>query len=260
MGLYAHTMNSLIKYDDYDVAIYKAAMAFHCDALPLSNCGDLLYSMIYRCLSWVPIVYSRCYAIETNIPVVPVEIMIELLSTEDSAPPSEGTELREWYDRVAAWLNQCVLQHRFCINPEGDTFSEYITSNGTIVGGVTEDGVLRVGKDQNAWTDPDSFAVPKLLAEHAWKKYGKELAHTFALSESSLAASIDEMLKTFEVGGMRLLGVDLGDTERHVNYFGLYGQLPFRGRKFSNEKRPFAIQHVWPKVGGASNLTMPFTH
>jgi hypothetical protein len=257
MGLYAHTMKSLMQYDEYDVAIYKAAMAFHCDAVPLTNCGDLLYTMIYRCLSWVPIVYTRCYAIETNVPIVPVDIMIELLSTEDDAPPSQGTECRKWYDRVAAWLNQCVLQHRFCINPEGDTFSEYISSSGTIAGGVVEDGVLRVGKDQNAWMEQDFLAVPKLLASLAWKKYGKELEHTFAVSENSLAAAIDEMLKTFQVGGARLLGLDLNNVERHVNYFGLFGQLPFKGRKFSNEKRPFAIEHVWAKVSCAIPCFIP---
>ena len=139
-------------------------------------------------------------------------------------------------------------QHRFCINPEGDSFSEYISSSGTIIGGVSEDGVLRVGKDQNGWMDTDSLTVPRLLAEHVWKKYGKELEHSFALSESSLAACIDEMLKSFEVGGRKLLGIDVGDISRHGDYFGLAGQLPFRGRRFSNEKRPYAIQHIWSKV------------
>lgn len=247
MGLYAHTMDSIIKYDDYNEAICQAAMDFHSDALPLTNCGDLLYSMIFRCLSWVPIVYSRCYAIETNVPVVPVETLIALMSSEDGTP-EPGTETRFWYDQVSSWLEQCVLQHRFCINPEGDSFSEYISSSGTIIGGVVEDGVLRVGKDQNGWMDNDSLTVPRLLAEHAWKKYGKELEHSFALSESSLAACIDEMLKTFEVGGRKLLGMDVNDISRHVEYFGLAGQLPFRGRRFSNDKRPYAIQHVWSKV------------
>lgn len=247
MGLYAHTMDSILKCDDYNEAICQAAMAFHSDALPLTNCGDLIYNMIFRCLSWVPIVYSRCYALETNIPVVPVEILVALMTSEDGTPEPE-TEMRFWYDQVSSWLEQCVAQHRFCINPEGESFSEYISSSGTIVGGVMEDGVLRVGKDQNGWMDTDSFTVPRLLAEHAWKKYGKELEHSFALSESSLAACIDEMLKTFEVGGRKLLGADVNDISRHVEYFGLAGQLPFRGRRFSNEKRPYAIQHVWSKV------------
>ena len=247
MGLYAHTMASIMKYDDYNVSIYKAAMAFHCDALPLTNCGDLLYSLIYRCLSWVPIVYTRCFALETNIPVVPIDIMVSLLSADDGVP-MQGTVRRVWYDQVRSWLEQCVAQHRFCVNPDGASFSEYISSSGTILGGVDEDGVLRVGKDHNGWLDSDTLTVPKLLAEHTWKKYGKELEHTFALSESSLVACIDEMLKTFEVGGRKLLGVDICDAARHTEYFGLSGQLPFRGRVFSNEKKPYAIQHVWAKV------------
>ena len=247
VGLYAHTLNSLVQHDDYNVAIYKAAMAFHCDALPLTNCCDLLYSMFFRCLSWGPIVYARCYANETNVPVVPVGIMISLFTAEHG-PPMPGSELRFWYDKVSEWLGQCVRDHRFCINQEGESFSEYISSSGTVLGGVSEDGVLRVGKDQNGWMDSDSFTVPKLLAEHTWVKYGKELGHTFALSENSLAIAIDEMLKTFEVKGRKLLGFDIGDVDRHVEYFGLDGQLPFRGRRFSNDKRPFAIQHVWAKV------------
>jgi hypothetical protein len=247
MGLYAHTMNSLMQNDEYSVAIYKAALAFHADALPLTNCGDLLYTLIFRSLSWVPIVYARCYAIETNVPVIPVDSLIELL-TDESGPPMPGTKNRVYYDSVCDWLNQCVLQHRFCINPEGDSFSEYISSSGTATGGVVENGVLRVGKDQNGWMDPDSLTVPRFLAEHTWIKYGKELEHAFALSESSLTAGIDEMLKTFQLEGKKLLGVDLNDTDRYAEFFGLSGQLPFKKRQFSNEKKPFAVQHVWPKV------------
>ena len=56
------------------------------------------------------------------------------------------------------------------------------------------------------------------------------------------------MLKKFELGGRKLLGVDIGNIGRHVEYFGLAGQLPFKGRRFSNDKKPFAIQHVWAKV------------
>jgi hypothetical protein len=247
MGLYTHTMNSLIQYDECDEAIYKAAIAFHCDPLPLTNCGDLLYTLIFRSLSWVPIVYARCYAIETNIPVVPIDIMLALF-TAQNGPPALGTEHRMWYDKVCAWLTQCVAQCRFCINADGSSFSEYISSSGTVTGGVMEDGVLRVGKDQNGWMDSDNLVVPKFLAEHAWTKYGQELAHTFSLSETSLVACIDEMLKTFEVRGGKLLGFDVGDIERHVEYFGLSGQLPFKGKTFSNDKKPFAIQHVWSKV------------
>jgi hypothetical protein len=248
MGLYAHTMNSLMQYEDYDEVIYKAALAFHCDPLPLSNCGDLLYTLIYRSLSWVPFVYSRCYAIETNVPVVPIDIMIKLFTLENG-PPSHGSELRKWYDEVAAWLTQCVVQCRFCINPEGDSFSEYISNSGNVLGGVTENGVLRVAKEQNGWLDTDNQTVPRLLAEYAWSKYGQELAHTFALSEASLAVCVDEMLKTFEVRGGKLLGFDIGDVDRHAEYFGLSGQLTFKAKSFRNDKKPFAIQHVWPKVG-----------
>lgn len=247
MGLYAHTMNSLIRYEDYEEVIYKAALAFHCDPLPLSNCGDLLYTLIYRSLTWVPVVYSRCYAIETNIPVVPIDIMIQLFTAEHE-PPDEDSELRKWYNEVSAWLTQCVTQCRFCLNPEGDSFSEYISSSGSAIGNVMENGVLRVARDQNGWLDSDSLTVPRLLAEYTWSKYGQELAHTFALSEAALVACIDEMLKTFEVRGGKLLGFDVGNVERHVRFFGLSDQLAFKSRAFRNDSKPFAIQHAWPKV------------
>lgn len=247
MGMFAHTMNSLIQYEEYDEVIYKAALAFHCDPLPLSNCADLLYSLLYRSLSWVPFVYSRCYAIETNVPVVPIDIMVELFTAEQG-PPAEGSELRKWYDEVSAWLTQCVTQCRFCINPEGDSFSEYISSSGTVVGSVMENGVLRVAKEQNGWLDSDSHTVPRALAEYTWSKYGQELLHTFSLSEAALVVCIDEMLKTFEVKGGNLLGFDIGDVERHAEYFGLTHQLTFRARGFRNGTKPYAIEHVWPKV------------
>lgn len=253
MGLYAHTLNCLVQHEDYSTAMYKAALAFHCDPLPLSNCGDLLYTIIFRSLSWVPVIYSRCYAIETDIPVVPVDIMIQLFTAEQG-PPAHGTELRRWYDEVAAWLTQCVEEHRFCLNPEGDSFSEYISSNGQLSGAVVENGVLRVSQEQNLWADSDVYTAPKAIARGVWEKFGKELAHTFALSETSMAAAIDEMLKTFEVGGKNLIGFDVCNIERHTEYFGLRGQLPFKGRQFSNERRPFAVRHTWAKVTCFSRL------
>jgi hypothetical protein len=247
LGLYAHTANNLIQYDDYNIAIYKAAMAFHCDPIPLTNCGDMLHSIIYRSLSWVPVAYARCYAIETNIPVVPVDILIALFTSEHG-PPSNGTEHRVWYDQIAEWLVQCVEHCRFCMNPEGDSFSEYISSNGTMSGSVVENGVIRVAQEQNGWMDSDPQTVPRLLAMSTWEKFGKELTHTFAVSEPSIVAAIEEMLKTFEVGAGKLLGFNVCDVDKHIEFFGVHDRLPFRGKRFNNEKRPFAIRHVWSKV------------
>jgi hypothetical protein len=111
-----------------------------------------------------------------------------------------------------------------------------------------ENGVLRVAKEQNGWLDSDSHTVPRALAEYTWSKYGQELLHTFSLSEAALVVCIDEMLKTFEVKGGNLLGFDIGDVERHAEYFGLTHQLTFRARGFRNGTKPYAIEHVWPKV------------
>jgi hypothetical protein len=105
-----------------------------------------------------------------------------------------------------------------------------------------------VAQEQNGWVDSDPLTVPKLLALSTWEKFGKELMHTFAVSEPSLVAAIEEMLKTFEVGAGKLLGFNICDVDKHIEFFGIQERLPFRGKRFSNERRPFAIRHVWSKV------------
>ena len=47
----------------------------------------------------------------------------------------------------------------------------------------------------------------------------------------------------------KLLGVNMFDMERHLEFFGLGGMLNFqcRGR---NDKHPYMIKSTWQKVGG----------
>lgn len=67
---------------DFNDAMCRAISDFQFDSLALTSCGNLLFTLIVRCLSWTPVLIARCFIIEVGMPVVPIEILVELLTMQ----------------------------------------------------------------------------------------------------------------------------------------------------------------------------------
>ena len=67
---------------DLDDVIQRMILDFQHDSISLTSCGNLLYTMIYRCLNSVPIYVIRCFIIEVGMPVVPIDVLVQLLSLQ----------------------------------------------------------------------------------------------------------------------------------------------------------------------------------
>jgi hypothetical protein len=65
--------------DDFKNVMCRAISDFQFDSLALTSCGNLLFTMLVRCLSWVPVLIARCFMIEVGMPVVPIDILVELM-------------------------------------------------------------------------------------------------------------------------------------------------------------------------------------
>ena len=251
LTMWVKTTQYLKDHQDYETAMSKAAASFQCDAIPLTSCGDLLYTMICRCLSWTPVLISRCFMNECSVPIVPLEILVDLL-TMPNPPRQNGSALRDWYDRICVWLRDCMSHGRFCPNPAGGGLCEYISSNGNAFGGVDADGIFRVARSQNGWTEPiEKHVVQGWLAKSIWIKNGVELAHTCALSEKSLIPALNDMLNgKFCLDFGKLLGTDgvnLTLMDRHMQFFCMADQGGFVFHS-NLGRNPFAIPSVWMKV------------
>lgn len=236
---------------DRDTAIHRAACSFQCDALALTDVGGMVWSLLRRSMHWGPVLYTSCFIKECGMPLVPVNTLIELLGMD--SPPRDGN-LKTWYDKIVAWLTDCVAQNRFCPSEQTqgypNDFCEYISSSGLPDGTVETPGVLRVNSTSNSWRmQTDRHMAQAALAKVLWEVYGTELYHSCALSEESMECAIDDMLGEFTVEIQKLLGVNMFDMERHLEFFGLGGMLNFqcRGR---NDKHPYMIKSTWQKVGG----------
>lgn len=235
---------------DRETAIYRAACSFQCDALALTDVGGMVWSLLRRSLHWGPVLYTACFIRESGMPIVPVQVLVQLLGMEGS-PPRDGP-LKVWHSRIVNWLSDCVAQNRFCPADQtvysGD-FCEYVSSAGLSDGTIETPGVLRVASNSNLWkTQSDRHLAQAAMAKALWEIYGSELYHSCALSEDSMQCAIDDMLGEFAVEIQKLLGVNLFDMERHLRFFGLEGKLDFqcRGR---NDKHPYMIKSVWQRDG-----------
>ena len=69
---------------DFKDAIRRTILDFQFDSIALTSCGNLLFTMITRCLSWVPVFLARCFIIDVGAPVVPIEILVQLLTMQVS--------------------------------------------------------------------------------------------------------------------------------------------------------------------------------
>jgi hypothetical protein len=233
---------------DRDTAIHRAASSFQCDALALTDVGGMVWSLLRRSLHWGPVLYTSCFIRECGMPIVPVKTLIQLLGME--SPPRDGSH-KAWYDRIVHWLTDCVAQNRFCQADQsmypGD-HCEYISSSGLPDGTVETPGVLRVNGNVNSWKlQADKHTAQAALAKVLWDVFGSELHHSCAVSEESMQCAIDDMLGEFTVEIQKLLGVNMFDMDRHLQFFGLGSMvnLQCRGR---NDKHPYMIKSVWQKV------------
>lgn len=246
------------QYPDHEEAVARAVNSLQFDALALTDCPGMVWSLLRRCLHWGPILYSCCFIRECGMPIVPIETLVDLLKRDDVP---EG-EAREWYDKISLWLVDCVAQNRFC--PAGDTgeVGEYITSSGLQDGSVDTNGCLRVATNRNAWADKlDRMAGPNLLAESVFHKYGPELRHSCGVSQDTMACAVNDMLQEFSVDLGRLFGVPLFDMDRHFAYFGVKHRLNFRFMERMGA-HPYMVKATWQRVSAAcvyvcGALTLP---
>lgn len=233
---------------DRETAIRRAVSSFQCDAIALTDCVSMLWSLIRRCLHWGPVLYASCFIRECGMPIVPTHHLVELLRAEQ--PPSDTSPLRQWYDKVRGWLEECVALNRFCpaegANIGGDV-TEYISSAGQGDGSV-ERAVLRVNLTYNAWNDKiDPKAAPTRIATSAFNVFGAELNHSCSVSRDALVCAIEDMLTEFDVDIQKLLEVNMFDMKRHLRFFGLEGRLSFRClERFG--AHPFMTKGVWQRV------------
>ena len=231
---------------DRETAIQRAACSFQCDALALTDVGGMVWSLMRRSMHWGPVLYTACFIRECGMPLVPPKTLIQLLGME--SPPRSGP-LKVWYDRVSLWLRDCVAQNRFCpVEQSGysEEYCEYISSSGLQDGNVETPGVLRVNSNTNLWkmsTERQSNAS-LAMAKVLWEIFGQELMHSCAVSEESMQCAIDDMLVEFTVEIQKLLGINMFDMERHLEFFDLKNRLNFqcRGR---NDKHPYMMKSVW---------------
>jgi hypothetical protein len=236
-----------IQYPDREDAIARAVNSLQFDALALTDCVGMVWSLLRRCLHWGPILYSCCFIRECGMPVVPIQVLVDLLRRD--APPPADTEAREWYDKVALWLVDCVAQNRFCPTGEGGQFGEFISSSGLPDGEVETNGCLRVASARNPWADKlDRMAAQNLLAEAAYQRYGAELRHSCGVSQGAMACAINDMLHEFSVDVQRLLGVNMFDMERHFRFFGILDRLDFSFMERIGP-HPYMVRATWQKVG-----------
>lgn len=148
-------------------------------------------------------------------------------------------------------------QNRFCLSDQAaysSDFCEYISSSGLPDGTVETPGVLRVNSNVNTWkTQADRHQAQAALAKTLWEVYGTELFHSCAVSEDSMQCAIDDMLGEFTLEIQKLLGVNMFDMDRHLDFFGLSNRdrmnFQCRGR---NDKHPYMIKSVWQKVSLSS--------
>jgi len=75
------------QYPDREDAIARAVNSLQFDALALTDCPGMLWSLMRRCLHWGPILYSCCFIRECGMPIVPINVLVELLKVQVCGMP-----------------------------------------------------------------------------------------------------------------------------------------------------------------------------
>jgi hypothetical protein len=93
---------------------------------------------------------------------------------------------------------------------------------------MEEPGLLRQGSRYNPWSDQhDAFTGQKLVAACIWKMFGTQLESACALSCDAIVLGVDDVLKTFTIAFDQMLGVNIHDSRRHFDFFGVSAQMNF---------------------------------
>ena len=238
------TLQHCMENQDCVGVLSKGMADFMCDPLALTCCGNLFYTMLFRCISWVPCFITRIFIIECGMPVVPIEILVQLMSMP-SPPRARDTELRRWYDEIQTWLMDCLRNCRFCSNPNGGGLCEYISSNGQVDGGVEKNGLFRVAKKSNIWGEVGGLAAQQAIADEIWAVYRADLYNSCAISKDALIPGINDMLNGFYVDCWKLLGVE-SNSQRHFDFFGITQHMQFSPyAPPDNGSSALAIKAAW---------------
>ena len=239
------TLQHSMENPDSVQVLNRAMSDFMCDPIALTNCGNLVYTMIFRCLSWVPCFLTRIFVLESGAPVVPIEDLIELLSMP-TPPRSQNEELYRWYMEIREWLMDCLRYSRFCPNPAGGGLCEYVSSNGLPDGSLERTCLFRMTtKRPGVWTDFNGQAVQQAIADEVWGAYRADLQNSCALSREALIPGINDMLNGFYVDFWKLFGVET-NPQRHFDFFGISQHMQFSpvGTP-QNGVSPLGIRGVW---------------
>ena len=224
-----------------ELAVKRAVASFRCDALALTDCPAMLWSLVRRCLHWGPILYSCCFIRECKMPIVPIDALVELLRAP--APPSGN----QWYDKICAWLRRCVEERRFCVLEGSGQYCEYLSGAGQ-EDGTAEPGVLRVNLIYNAWKDKQSpRTAPTRIAAEAYRIHGAELHHSCSVTADSLACALEDMLADFSVDIQKLLECNMFDMQRHLRFFAVRDLLDFKCQD-RRGAHPYAVKCAWQRV------------
>jgi hypothetical protein len=243
------TIQALTEHPDRDKAVRAAIASYQCDAIALTDIGGLVWSMIRRCLHWGPVLYACCYMKEVKMPIVAIDTLVQLLKMENPPQQSE-TLLFKGYQQICSWLQDCLVQHRFCPSdlfaPSHD-FTPYLSSSGLSDGSVESGGVLRVNMSTNGWREAaDKHVVESVLAEETVRVYGEELKHSCSVSKSSLICALQDSMNGFALHIQKLLGINF-DLKRHVSFFKLEGHIGFSTTADLDARNPFMIRSAWVK-------------
>jgi hypothetical protein len=239
------TLQHSMENSDSVTVLTRAMADFMCDPISLTNCGNLVYTMLFRCLSWVPCFLTRIFVLESGMPVVPIEDLIELLSMPNP-PRQQDEELHRWYTEIREWLMDCVRFSRFCPNPSGGGFCEYVSSNGCPDGSLERNGLFRIQtKKAGIWGDSNGHAVQQAMADEIWGVYRVDLHNSCALSRDSLIPGINDMLNGFFVDFWKLFGIK-ADSKRHFDFFDVTQHMPFNPMCTpQNGFNALGIRSVW---------------
>jgi hypothetical protein len=262
LAAYCKTVEQILKCPDREVAMKRAMLSYQCDAIPINDVGSVIYGLIRRCLSWGPIIYAVTYMKEVSMPIVPLEILVELLNMDQPPPEGERSKRRRWYDAVTTWLFQCVHEQRFCpCNYLADStdFCEYISSSGTDYGTKKGQGGFRSNQTQNGWKDPyDKKTVQSQLAEELYRICGPELSKTCSISKESIVYIIEDSLNEFTVSVQKLIGVNIQDSDRHFKFFGIRDQIRFKMNDNPRVTPPFMVRAAWINGGESASVGIGF--
>jgi hypothetical protein len=162
--------------------------------------------------------------------------------------------VRRWYDKICTWGVDCLSHSRFCPNPDGGGFSEYLSGDGDVDGGVENPGMFRLPDRHNRWADQnDHLTAHKNIAKRIWDRFGDQLGPACALSLESLVPGVEDILKSVNIKLDQMLGINI-EPQRIFDFFGLSQQMAFSpiASAAMNQRHsvhPIGVRAAWMRDG-----------